>query len=315
MNKTASCIKLIQVLYGRDEYLNTNDLAEILDTNPRNIREYFKELESLGYEILSKKGLYGGYKLSNTSFLPTMKFTSEEEAELKEIGDYLKNNNQDLYNTYTELTGKVKATADSNNLITPLKMVDRFPIDVDIDVIEKIYNDLRFAINKKLKCEIGYVSQSDKLTAHVIHPYKLFVYNGNYFLLGFTEVRNDFAYFKLHKINSIYVTNNNFEVQSEFNELNYIDEFGVKQRDPYTHFEFEINNLNQVLKDKVFGKNQKVEIIDERNLRLSFDSQNKKAVIAFVLSLADNCKVSEPVELKEELKNTISKMMSRYQND
>ena len=315
MNKTASCIKLIQVLYGRDEYLNTNDLAEILDTNPRNIREYFKELESLGYEILSKKGLYGGYKLSNTSFLPTMKFNALEVEELKEIAQFLKENNQDLFNKYTMLTGKVKANSNTNNLITPLKMVDRFPVNYDVDVIEKIYNDLRFAINNKLKCDIGYISQSDKLTAHMIHPYKLFVYNGNYFLLAYTEVRNDFAYFKLHKINSIYVTNNNFEIQNEFNELNYLDEFGVKQRDPYIHFEFEITNLNQVLKDKIFGKNQVIEIINERNLKLSFDSQNKKAVIAFALSLADNCKVIEPKELKEEIKMTINKMMSRYQND
>jgi len=315
MNKTASCIKLIQVLYGRDEYLNTNDLAEILDTNPRNIREYFKELESLGYEILSKKGLYGGYKLSNTSFFPTMKFNALEVEELKEIAQFLKENNQDLFNKYTMLTGKVKANSDTNNLITPLKMVDRFPVNYDVDVIEKIYNDLRFAINNKLKCDIGYISQSDKLTAHMIHPYKLFVYNGNYFLLAYTEVRNDFAYFKLHKINSIYVTNNNFEIQNEFNELNYLDEFGVKQRDPYIHFEFEITNLNQVLKDKIFGKNQVIEIINERNLKLSFDSQNKKAVIAFALSLADNCKVIEPKELKEEIKMTINKMMSRYQND
>lgn len=315
MNKSASCIKLIQILQGRDEYLNTNDLAELLDTNPRNIREYFKELEVLGYEILSKKGLYGGYKLSKTSTLPSINFSPEEEQDLNTIRDYLKENNDPLYEKYVNIIGKVEASREQNKLITPLKMVDKFPVDVDIDLIEKIYNDFRYAINNKLKCEITYISQSDKLTSHVVHPYKLFVYNGNYFLLGFTELRNDFAYFKLHKINSIYVTNNNYEPQEEFNELNYLDEFGVKQRDPYLRYELRISNLNQVLKDKLFGKNQKIKIIDERNLILSFDSQNKKAVMAFALSLAENCEVLAPESLKEDIKLSIEKMRGKYQND
>ena len=315
MNKTASCIKLIQILQGRDEYLNTNDLAELLDTNPRNIREYFKELEALGYEVLSKKGLYGGYKLSKTSTLPSVNFSFEEEADIKAIRDYLKENNEDLYNKYVSLAGKVEASREANKLITPLKMVDKFPLDVDVDLVEKIYNDFRYAITNKLKCEITYMSQSDKLTSHVVHPYKLFVYNGSYFLLGFTELRNDFAYFKLHKINSIYVTQNNFEVQNEFNELNYLDEFGVKQRDPYLYYELKISNLNQVLKDRLFGRNQHVKILDERNLILSFETQNKKAVLAFALSLAENCEVISPTSLREDIKNALVKMSGRYEND
>ena len=53
MGKTARCIKIIQILSARD-LVNTKELSEVLETNPRNIKEYIK------YHIddLSQKDLF-----------------------------------------------------------------------------------------------------------------------------------------------------------------------------------------------------------------------------------------------------------------
>jgi predicted DNA-binding transcriptional regulator YafY len=56
MNKAAACIKLIQILSVRNDYINTEELADLLETNPRNVREYIKELEVCGYTLESMKG-------------------------------------------------------------------------------------------------------------------------------------------------------------------------------------------------------------------------------------------------------------------
>ena len=42
MGKTSATIKLIQILSARNTYISSNDLAELLETNPRNIKEYIK---------------------------------------------------------------------------------------------------------------------------------------------------------------------------------------------------------------------------------------------------------------------------------
>ena len=39
MNRAAACIKLIQILSVRTDYIKTEELADLLETNPRNVRE------------------------------------------------------------------------------------------------------------------------------------------------------------------------------------------------------------------------------------------------------------------------------------
>ena len=47
MGKTSASIKLIQILSSKNDYISTDELAEILGINKRNIREYIKEIEDL----------------------------------------------------------------------------------------------------------------------------------------------------------------------------------------------------------------------------------------------------------------------------
>jgi predicted DNA-binding transcriptional regulator YafY len=47
MNKAAACIKLLEVLNTKT-YMSRNELAELINTNPRNINEYIKEIQMLG---------------------------------------------------------------------------------------------------------------------------------------------------------------------------------------------------------------------------------------------------------------------------
>lgn len=59
------------ILYTRD-IMSIKELAEELDTNPRNIPEFRKELEAAGYPIETVSGRYGGYRLKKTDFFPTV---------------------------------------------------------------------------------------------------------------------------------------------------------------------------------------------------------------------------------------------------
>ena len=66
MNRTAKCIEMLMYLSEDTEvYKKTAEVADYLQTNPRNIREFKKELECAGFIIEEKKGRYGGYRLKN----------------------------------------------------------------------------------------------------------------------------------------------------------------------------------------------------------------------------------------------------------
>ena len=56
MNRTAKCIEMLVYLSEDTEnYRKAKDVADYLNTNPRNIREFKRELESAGFGIEEKK--------------------------------------------------------------------------------------------------------------------------------------------------------------------------------------------------------------------------------------------------------------------
>ena len=64
MNRTALCIRMLALLKVRGR-MRIDEIAEALETNPRNVREFRKELEIAGYPIIQTTGRYGGYQLDN----------------------------------------------------------------------------------------------------------------------------------------------------------------------------------------------------------------------------------------------------------
>ena len=69
MNRTNLCIRMLQLLKARGK-MNTTQLATELEVNPRNIREFKKELVLAGYNVEEVKGRYGGYILNDEYDLP-----------------------------------------------------------------------------------------------------------------------------------------------------------------------------------------------------------------------------------------------------
>ena len=77
MSKTSQCIELLKILYSRSQVVGVNELAMTLETNPRNILEYIKELREIGYDIKTVSGRYGGYLLERHGLFPALKLTDE----------------------------------------------------------------------------------------------------------------------------------------------------------------------------------------------------------------------------------------------
>ena len=51
LNRTAQCLRMLAILKNASAPVPSAQLAEQQQTNPRNIREYRRELEEAGYHI------------------------------------------------------------------------------------------------------------------------------------------------------------------------------------------------------------------------------------------------------------------------
>ena len=316
MNKAAACIKLIQVLSVRSDYVSTEELADILETNPRNIREYIKELEVAGYTLESMKGVYGGYRLDKSCLLPSLKLNQEDKKVIASLMDYLVQKNDFLSFTQLEtVLGRMMASVERTDEITPLTMIDRFPLQMDRIELEKRYQVLQESIDSQIKCEITYRSASNKERIHTIHPYKLFVYNGTWFVLGYNETISNFGYFKLNRIVDIYKTRSRFTILKSYDEKDYLDGFGMTKNGEYYKVKLEFTNLNMAISERIYGKKQVVKEIDESHTLFEAEMQNKDMIASFVMSFGKNCKVLEPEWLKEKVKKHYLDCIKMYEED
>lgn len=313
-NKTAATIKLIQVLSARGEFISTSELADMIGTNPRNVKEYIKEIEVCGYKVDSLAGVYGGYRMNKASLLPAINLNNDEIKSLREAASYLASKNDFVEtNNIEAILGKILASLDDSKPITPLSMVDKFPLVMPKDELQKRFNILNDGAESQYKVEIEYQSVSGSTKNHIIHPYKLFVYNGNWFVIAYNETVNDIGYFKLNRINNLFLTRNHFTVLKTYVEEDYLDGYGMVKNGEYYHIELEFTNLNTVMKERIYGKNQNVIEIDDKHVRFSVDMQNQELILSFVLSFGNKCKVIEPLWLKDRIKEVIREELSLYE--
>ncbi|MGM9970288.1 MAG: helix-turn-helix transcriptional regulator [Anaeroplasma sp.] len=314
MNKTASCIKIIQILSTRNDFVSSDELAEILETNQRNIREYVKEICVAGYDIESRKGVYGGYRMKQNSSLPLKNITSEDKKVLQKGLNILSNDESFIeYGKYSDIMGNILSSIEAKDELSPLTMMDKFPLSIDKSQLQNIYQTLSDAIELQLKCEITYTASNNQTKVHTIHPYKLYMYNGAWFVLAFNELINDFGYFKLNRIDAIIKTKNYFTIVKNFELSNYLDEFGMKKNGEYYEIQLEFSNMNTIIKERIYGKNQKIEEIDSEHVILRCEMQNKEMIKSFVLSYGEKCRVISPEWLIDDIKLELWKCLSIYE--
>lgn len=311
MGKTACSIKLIQILSSRYDFVSTDELAEILGTNKRNIREYIEEIELLGYTVESKRGQQGGYRLNTSSVLPIIRLEKNEIDDIKKGVDFINDSDYEFKNEYLNSVSKLLSSVDFNNEITPALMIDRFPLSIDRHILQERYLEISKAIEDQLKCEIKYLGRSNKLKTHKIEPYQIFGFGGNFYVLAKNESVDNFGYFKLNRIESIFITRDHF-VRANIDSKDYLTEFGLTESDEFYRISLELKNLNVVIQERIYGRNQEVEIIDDKTCILNCDMQNQKMILSFVLSFGMNCKVLSPDWLKDMVSNELEHALENY---
>ncbi len=309
MGKTARCIKIIQILSTRD-LINTKELADVLETNPRNIKEYIKELEECGYKIYSITGKNGGYKLDKSETIPSLKLTVSEKNTLLEGTEFLRGTSYMNQEAFDSAIGKVFSSISTSE-ITPSSIIERYPLKMEKSELQKRYVVLRDCVENQLRCKITYLSGNDKERQHELEPYKLYAYNGSWFVLAYNVAIGKFGYFKLNRIEKIEATRSHFTRMKSYDEKDYLDEFGMIQNGEYFRIKIELTDLYQVVSERIYGKNQRIEKIDEHTSILDCMMQNKEMIKSFVLGFGHKAKVLSPDWLKEELANE-AKMLNEY---
>ena len=319
MGKAAMCIQMLQILNSGKTY-KVSELANLLDTNPRNIIEYKRELEEIGYYIVSVPGKCGGYRLDKTETIPSLKFTEEEKKAIAEASAYL-NARSDFpwKKDFETAMGKTFSSFKSHEELEELSVIDKRPLAMSGDERLKRFKAIDDSIKKSRILNIDYLSNDNEVRNRNIHPYKLFIYNNAWFVIGFCELAGDIRFFKINRIERFSLTDKKFRKRLSYNERDYFDENGFKggagstNHDDWTHIKIKLTGAPAMyIKEYVYGKNQVITAVDKNTTVLECDMQYRSNVLRFVLGFGADCEVLEPEWLKEEVINTARIIFKQY---
>ena len=314
MSKTSLSIQMLEILYSRG-VVGISELARLLETNPRNIPEYKKELEKAGYIIDTIPGRYGGYVLNKKYTFPSTRLSDTEKEGLMQGFDYLLSRNDFMRkDDYAKAMAKISSALMAIDTPQNTVVANRFPLAMAEKDLEERYLAMSHCIAAKRVMQMKYLSLSNEVSKREFHPYKLFMYNNAWFVIGFDEKSQDFRYFKLNRIESFEITNKKFRVKLTYNERDFLDEYGMKQNGEWYPIKLKITGKYAMLvKERIYGKNQTVEPIDKDTTILSVEMQNKEDILSFILGFGANCEVLEPEWLRENIKEITSQVSKKYE--
>ncbi len=304
---------MLELLYSRG-VVGIAEIAEFLETNPRNVPEYRKELENAGYLIETVTGRYGGYRLDRGAMFPSVKLTISEKQSFTSACQYLYARSDFL--EQRQFDGAVSKIASALNVDASQYKVDsysRFPLLMDREALTNRYIDTKKCVAQRLVMHIEYENVHNEISQRNIHCYKLYAYNNEWFTLAFDERSQDMRYFKLNRIISYSVLPKTFRILLSYNESDYLDDYGMKQNGEWLRIKllFTGDNASRA-RERRFGRDQILEDLAPDKVQVTFTMQNRLIIPRFVLGYGDDCQVLEPQWLIDDVLAICNNISNKY---
>ena len=304
MGKAALCMKMLQILNSGRVY-KVAELADLLETTPRNVLEYKKELEEAGYCITSIPGRFGGYRLDKAELFPSLVLSEDEKKALGEATDYLlQKYDFPKKKEFETAMGKVFSNFPGGKRGSTMLVVERYrPALTEADTMAR-YQFLEDAIAAKRAIRITYRSLKNGPIEHILHPYQLVLYNNSWFFLAFNPSAADIWTFKVNRIERYELLDDTFSIASGFKASNYFNQSGLANGGEFIPLKFKASGVHaSLLKERIYGRNQKIVQNEDGTVLCELEMQNKDIITNFALGWGKDMKVQSPKWLKDEIRD------------
>lgn len=316
MGKTAMCIKMLELLNTGRVY-QISDLADILETNKRNIIEYKRELEEAGYTIISTTGKYGGYQLDKSNIFPSLKLNEEEKNSLVDGFSFLESNVEFIASSsFKTAEAKVMSAINHEVVSSNLKIINKYPYALSKSELNERYSIIKLSVDDFTAVSIKYSNDFNMESSFLFHPYELFMYDDMWHVIGWNELLCDIDILKINKIIEIQNDKKPFKIWKYYDRSDYLDEYGIKEVGIWHRVEFiAYNQYSSYVKERIYGRNQVVTPIDSNSTLVAVDMQNKEKITSFILSFTDDIKVLGPKWLIDEMKRHADYFNALYKEE
>jgi len=168
----------------------------------------------------------------------------------------------------------------------------------------------------KKKClSFTYYSPAAKETnKRTVEPYHLLNYMGTWHLLGKCHLRGEVRDFVLNRISEPKVQARSFKKPAEFDFKTYfLSTFGLYKGKSTKEVTLQFTpEKSKWIKDQIWHKDQKVKILEDGSLQISFPVSDFSEITREILKHGDAVTVIKPDSLRELVKTEAEKIVKIY---
>lgn len=316
MNRSALCIKMLHILYGRSKPISSLELAKILETNPRNVQEFKRELEIAGYVIDSTSGKYGGYLLNEDSIFPSLALDSDEKEAINEALTYLNAQKNFIYYPKFELAMnklKAKVNHSSRSKETIYLNESRKTLsENESEMLDKIVACKEQHKTLSFMYRSGY---HNSISNRNVLPYEIIVTDSGFYLLADDKTENKtsgFKYFKIidERMSDVQILDKSFTRDIDFKVSDHIGSTTLMKE--LYEVELEVYGINARLVNEREIENLISKSFKDGVLSIKFMMEGNLRLKNFILSLGSDCKVISPKNIKDDIKAELLKAIELY---
>ena len=313
MNRTSLCIRMLLILKAnatKQNPINSKELAQALEVNPRNIREYKRELITAGYNIQEIKGRYGGYYLDETSIFPALRLDKQEEQALLEAKHFIQTQQFEKKSSFNSAVDKVLNSSRDMNLIFPIYMDDP-----NIQMSKKelsMLHTVQDALEMNHSIELTYQAKRQQASeTYLVDPYELIHYHDAYYVLGYNHTRQDYRMyrFSIERMKKVVCSEKRFTRDVDFHVEAHIGKNSLIKGEFYRVTVWVSPAILRLFKEAYWGLDFREE---EENI-YSFLVEDLYLLYRQLFSFGKDIRILSPEQIVNEYQERLVSTLRNYQ--
>lgn len=297
------------------------ELAEELECNPRTIYRDLQALQVAGFPFYTDK--VEGKNL--WSLLDTVKheipipFNLTELMALYFSRDMLKVFKDTAFHDSLEsLFQKVKTTMppESKKYLANVEQTLHVGLKPykEYSKFKEIIYRVNEATQKKKSIEIVYYTMSrKKKSKRKVDPYRIWFFNGTFYLIGKCHLRDEVRIFALDRIKMLHQTKDNFEIPEDFNLDDFLrPSFGVFQGEPIKVKIWFHPDVAGYIKEKIWHERQEIEDQGDGSIIFEAEVAGTEEIKFWIMNWGSKAEVLEPESLRDEIREEAEAMLENY---
>jgi predicted DNA-binding transcriptional regulator YafY len=316
--------KIIQTLIASRRGKSAPDLAKALGCHPRTVYRDLEALQVAGFPIYTEKiGAKSLWSLLDSArhSIPIPFSLSELMALYFSRGMMRILRNTVFYDSLETLFAKVKATLSPEYL----QYLDQIEYGLEVGTKPyKPYGELKDLINQitqaavqKKYIEIEYYTMSRKKnTRRKVAPYKIWYFDGAFYLVGDCGLREDVRIFALDRIKSFQQIDEHFETPSDLNIEEFMkSSFGVFHGEPVSVKIWFDADIAGYIREKQWHETQSIQLQEDGSIVFEATVAGTEEIKHWIMNWGSNAVVLSPESLRAEIRTEAAKMLDRYHNN